>query len=122
MFAKLKYILFDFSDDFVNDFLDAFKKSVIFLMVGIIAGIVQEVASVEVAGAVAGGCMLVFGFVWGRSLVSSLAILGTISNNLMIRITLIVLIYAIAICVGYIFFLWCLIKIIVVFIKKISKN
>lgn len=122
MFAKLKYILLDFSDNFKNDFLDAFKKSVVFLVVGIIAGIVQGIANVEVAGAIAGGCILAFGFVWGRSLVSSLAILGTISNNLMIRITLIVLIYAIAIGVGYIYFLWCLIKMIVVVIKKISKN
>lgn len=122
MFAKLKYILFDFSDNFKNDFLDAFKKSVVFIVVGIIAGIVQAIADIEVAGAIAGGCIVIFGFIWGRSLVSSLAILGNISKNFIIRMYLILLIYVIAICVGYIYFIWCLIKMIVILIKKVLKN
>lgn len=122
MFSKLKYILFDFSDNFKNDFLDVFKKSVAFLVVGIIALIIYGFTNLEAAGIVAGGCELIFGFMWGRNLVSSLAILGSISNNFIIRMFLIVIIYAIAIVVGYIYFLWCLIKMIVIAVKNTKKE
>lgn len=36
MFSKLKYILFDFSDNFKNDYLSLTKKTIIFLVAGII--------------------------------------------------------------------------------------
>lgn len=32
MFSKLKYILFDFSDNFKNDYLSLTKKTIIFLV------------------------------------------------------------------------------------------
>ncbi len=118
MFSKLKYILFDFSDNFKNDFLNNFKKSAVFLVVGIIALLLSEI--LESAGAVAGGCILIFGFLWGRSLIASLSILGGISNNIMIKWTILIFLYIIGIAFGYIYFLWCVIKMIVVLIKKIK--
>lgn len=36
MFSKLKYILFDFSDNFKSDYLSLTKKTIIFLVAGII--------------------------------------------------------------------------------------
>lgn len=120
MFSKLKYILFDFSDDFKNDFLNTLKKSAAFLVVGIIALFLSEI--LEPASIIAGGCILIFGFIWGRSLISSLAIFGSISNNFIIRLFMVVIIYGISIAFGYIYFLWCFIKFIICLIKQSKKD
>lgn len=120
MFSKLKYILFDFSDNFKNDFLNTLKKSIAFLVIGVIALLLSGV--LDPASIVAGGCILIFGFLWGRSLISSLAIFGSISNNFIIKLFLVVFIYAISIAFGYIYFLWCFIKFIICLIKQSKKD
>lgn len=115
MFSKLKYILFDFSDNFKNDFLGLFKKSIAFLVIGIIMFPFMD--KVEVIGVIGGVALFIFGFMWGRDLISSLAVFGSISNNVMIKWTILIFLYIIGIAFGYIYFLWCVIKMIVVLIK-----
>ena len=116
MFEKIKYILFDFSDNFKHDFLNTLKKSAAFFIIGIIAVTLKN--SIEFAGFLGSLCIFIFGFMWGRSLINSLAILSTVSNNFMIRLTLTIVLYAIGIIFGYIYFLWCLIKMLIILIKK----
>ena len=118
MFSKLRYILFDFRDNFKNDFLDLFKKSIAFLVLGIIMFPFADKS--EVVGGIGGVLLFVFGFMWGRDLISSLAIFGSISSNIMIKWTILIFLYLIGIAFGYIYFLWCVIKMIVVLIKKIK--
>ncbi|MCM1234980.1 MAG: hypothetical protein NC489_33190 [Ruminococcus flavefaciens] len=116
MFSKLKYILFDFSENFKNDFLGLFKKSIAFLVIGIIMFPFMD--KVEIIGGIGGVALFMFGFLWGRGLVSSLAGLGSISSNIIIKWTILIFLYIIGIAFGYIYFLWCVIKMIVVLIKN----
>lgn len=120
MFSKLRYILFDFSENFKSDFLNTLKKSAIFLAVGIIALFLSTV--LEPASLVSTGCILIFGFIWGRSLISSLAILGSISNNFIIKWCILIFIYVVSIAFGYVYFLWCTVKFIIYLIKESAKN
>lgn len=115
MFAKLKYILFDFSDNFKNDFLGLLKKTAVFLIVGIIAMLLSDL--IEPAGYVAGGCELIFGFLWGRNLIASFIDFSSISSNFIIKWAIVIFVFIIGIAFGYIYFLWCVIKMIVVLIK-----
>lgn len=119
MFSKLKYILFDFSDNFKNDFLGLLKKTIAFLVIGIIMFPFMDKA--EVIGGIGGVLLFIFGFLWGRDLVSSLAGLENICGNIMIKWTILIFLYIIGIVFGYIYFLWCVIKMIVVLIKDSKK-
>lgn len=63
MFSKLKYILFDFSDNFKNDYLSLTKKTIIFLVAGIIMfSFKNSNNTVYTIGCFA---IIIFGFLWG---------------------------------------------------------
>lgn len=120
MISRLKYILFDFSDNFKTDFLDLLKKSIAFLIIGIIAFIFADLS--DIVEIIASAGIVIFGFVWGRGLFAGLLGFSNLSNNLVIKIAILVFSFTIGIFAGYIYFLWCLIKMAIVFIKDISKN
>lgn len=120
MFSKLKYILFDFSDNFKNDYLSLTKKTIIFLVAGIIMiAFINSNHAVYTIGCFA---IIIFGFLWGINLANSLFSFTNISSNVMIRMTLKLIVFAISFIFGYIYFIWSTIKFIIVLIKKQAKK
>jgi hypothetical protein len=120
MFSKLKYILFDFSDNFKNDYLSLTKKTIIFLVAGIIMfSFINSNNTVYTIGCFA---IIIFGFLWGINLAKSLFSFTNISSNIMIRMTLKLIVFAISFIFGYIYFIWSTIKFIIVLIKKQAKK
>ena len=118
MFSKLKYILFDFSDNFKNDYLSLTKKTIIFLVAGIIMfSFKNSNNTVYTIGCFA---IIIFGFLWGINLANSLFSFTNISS--MIRMTLKLIVFAISFIFGYIYFIWSTIKFIIVLIKKQAKK
>ena len=119
MFSKLKYILFDFSDNFKNDYLSLTKKTIIFLVAGIIMFSFKNSNNTVYAI----GCFaIIFGFLWGINLANSLFSFTNISSNVMIRMTLKLIVFAISFIFGYIYFIWSTIKFIIFLIKKQAKK
>ncbi len=120
MFSKLKYILFDFSDDFKENYLTLIKKSIAFLILGIIMFPFMD--KVEVIGGIGGIALFIFGFLWGRNLTASLSGLYNLPRNIIIKWLILIALFAVGIVFGYIYFLWCTIKFIVVLIKNRDKD
>lgn len=120
MFSKLKYILFDFSNNFKNNFLALFKKSIIFLIVGIVASIFSGTS--EIIELISGGGIVIFGFMWGRNLFADLLGFSNLSNNIVIKISILIFAFTIGIFAGYIYFVWCLIKTAIIFVKNLSRD
>lgn len=120
MISKLKYILLDFGNDFKNDFLNTLKKSIVLLIIGIAGFIFKEKADFMIIAAIIG--LLGFGFIWARNLTSSLVNLSNITSNVVLKWTIFFITFTIGTIFGYIYFIWCLIKMIVVVIKQIAKK
>ena len=120
MIEKIKYILFDFSDEFKNDFLNTFKKTLVFLIIGAVG--LALVSVNDVFSAVGGLGIVVFGFLWGREFVGSVSSFGNNINNFIFKLFWIIFMFFIALAVGYVYFAWCVIKIIIFYIKKATKN
>lgn len=118
MFSKLRYILFDFSDNFKNDFLSVFKSSIAFLIIGMIAKAFTN--KFEYADIIAIICLLVFGFMWGKNLTTALVNFSNITSNAVLKWTIMLIMFAIGTLFGYIYFAWCLVKMIIVLIKKLA--
>ena len=120
MFSKLKYILFDFSDNFKNDYLSLTKKTIIFLVAGIIMfSFKNSNNTVYTIGCFA---IIIFGFLWGINLANSLFSFTNISSNVMIRMRLQKLLVLMSFIFGYIYFIWSTIKFIIFLIKKQAKK
>ena len=120
MFAKLKYIFLDFSDYFKKDFISTLKRSVIFLIIGIVTLFIP--GSSGVLSLIKGLSFLIFGLFWSRDLVSSLTTAALLPKNVMIKMVLLIVLYAVCLIVGYIYFLWCIIKMIIIMIKPKGKK
>lgn len=120
MIEKIKYILFDFSDGFKNDFFNTFKKTIIFLIAGAVCLPLSGVN--EVFSVIGGLGIVVFGFLWGREFVASISSFGNFMNNSIFKLFWIIFMFLIALTIGYIYFAWCVIKIIIFYIKKATKN
>ncbi|MDO4154759.1 MAG: hypothetical protein Q4E21_07920 [Clostridia bacterium] len=116
MFSKLKYILFDFSDTCKNDILSETKRTIVFLIVGLIA--FPFIGKSEWLGGIGGLCLCVFGFMWGRALVSSLAGLGSLIKNDMLKWMFIIIFFGVCVLIGFIYFVWCMVKLIVMAVRK----
>lgn len=116
----LKNLLFDFSDDFKNTYKNVLKKSIAFLILALLFA--PFTGKSNIIGAICLICLIAFGFTWGKNMVDSLtefgSILGGISNNAAIRITVTILFYLIGIAIGYIYFLWSTIKFLICLVKK----
>ncbi|WP_296968452.1 hypothetical protein [uncultured Eubacterium sp.] len=116
----LKKLLFDFSDDFKNTYKNVLKKSIVFLIMALL--LAPFTGRSSIVGAICLICLIAFGFIWGKNMVDSLvafgSILGGISNNAAIRITVTILFYIIGIVIGYIYFLWSTIKFIICLVKR----
>ena len=120
MFSKLKYILFDFSDNFKQDYLSLVKKTIIILVAGIIMyAFGGQKGAIYTIGCIA---ILVFGLLWGINLVKMLYGAVNVSSNLMIRLTLKIILYVISFIFGYVYFVWSTVKFIIVLIKKSKKK
>lgn len=120
MFQKIKYVLFDFSDGFKNNFMALFKKTAVLLVIGLIVcclGSINETLSM-----IGGACLVVFGFLWGRDLVGTLVNLTSSINNFFFKFFAFIFTIAIALLVGFVYFLWCVIKIIIYYVKKSSAK
>ncbi len=120
MFSKLRFILLDFSDNFKNDFLSTFKKSIAFLIAGIIA--YAFIDKFEYAYIIAAIGLFGFGFIWGRNLTTSLVNFSNITSNVVLKWTIMLIMFVIGTAFGYIYFAWCLIKMIIVIIKKLANK
>lgn len=120
MINKIKYILFDFSDGFKNDFIAILKKTIAFLIVGAVCLPLSGVN--EVFSVVGGLGFVVFGFMWGREFVSSISSMGNMINNIIFKLFWIIFMAAISLIFGFVYFIWCVIKIIVYYIKRAAKN
>lgn len=116
MIEKIKYVLLDFSDGFKNNFMVLFKKTAVFLIVGLVLLPFSGVA--EFFTLVSGLCLVVFGFLWGRNLISGIASFGNSISNFFFKIFWIIFTFAAALIFGFIYFIWCVIKIVIYYIKK----
>lgn len=121
MIGKIKYILLDFSEGFKNNFMALFKKTAILLIVGLALLPLNGVA--EVFTLISGVCIVVFGFLWGRSFIGEVASFGNSINNFFFKIFWVIFMFATALVFGFVYFAWCVVKIIIYYIKKnISKE
>lgn len=120
MFAKLKYIFLDFSDDFKSDFKSTLKKSIVFLIIGIITLFFSS--SSGAVSLIRGLSFLIFGLFWSRDLVSSLTTAALLPKNVMIKMVLLLALYVVCLIIGYFYFLWCIIKMIIIFAKPKEKK
>lgn len=120
MISRLKYILFDFSNNFKDDFLSTLKKSIALLIIGVIGSVFMDKA--DFMGIIAGIGLFGFGFIWGRTLTTALVDFSNITSNIMLKWTIMIFMLAIGIAFGYIYFVWCLIKMIVVVIKQLANK
>jgi hypothetical protein len=120
MLSKIKYVLFDFSDNFKNDFITMFKKSIAFLVIGVIMYALKNVN--ETVGYIGAIGILIFGIMWGKNLVTFLASIASLPQNVMIKWTCLFILFIICFCLGYIYFAWCVVKMIIYLIKKHSSK
>lgn len=128
MLNKIKYVLFDFSENFKNDFVNLFKKTAILLALGIILFLVGCISSSSDIFAAIGSIgmilMVIFGFIWGRNFTSVTSLFQTIqrhnANNIIINLFCIVFSFLFSLVIGFIYFIWCVVKMIIYTIK--SKN
>lgn len=116
MIEKIKYVLFDYSEGFKNDFIATLKKTIAFLIIGAVCLPLSGVN--EVFSVVGGLGIVVFGFMWGREFVGSISTMGNTINNFIFKLFWIIFMFAIALVVGFAYFVWCLIKIVIYYIKK----
>lgn len=120
MIQKIKYVLFDFSEDFKNNFMALFKKTAALLVIGLIVcclGSINETLSM-----IGGGCLVVFGFLWGRDFVGTFFNLASSFNNFFFKMFAFIFTIAIALLVGFVYFLWCVVKVIVYYIKRSANS
>lgn len=120
MFERIKYVLFDFSEGFKNDFVGMFKKTVVFI---VLAAVCLPLSGVNEIFSLAGGFGVVaFGFMWGRSFVSSISSLGNSINNIIFKLFWIIFMFALSLVLGFAYFVWCLVKMVIYCIKKSSTK
>lgn len=120
MLAKLKYIFLDFSDVFKNDFINSLKKSVIFLIAGIVLYSLQNVN--DTCGTIGALCLIIFGIFWCKNLFSALIHSISIPNNIVLKWVLYAIIAIVCFVIGYIYFVWSIVKMLIYYIKKNSKK
>lgn len=120
MLSKLKYIFLDFSDDFKRDFISTLKKSVIFLIIGIVTLFISD--SSGAVSLIKGLSFLIFGLFWCRDLVAALTAAVLLPKNIMIKLVLLLALYVVCLFIGYIYFLWCIVKMVVILIKPKEKK
>lgn len=120
MIQKIKYVLFDFSEGFKNNFMALFKKTAALLVIGLIACCLGSIS--ETLSMIGGGCLVVFGFLWGRDFVGTIFNLASSINNFFFKIFAFIFTIAIALLVGFVYFMWCVIKVIVYYIKRSVNN
>ena len=120
MIKKIKYIFLDFSEGFKNDFLNTFKKSVIFLVAGIILYALQNLN--DTIGSIGAICIVIFGIFWCKNLFSALKNAIHIPNNIALQWVLYAIIAVICFIIGYIYFAWSVVKIIVYYMKRAKQS
>lgn len=120
MISKIKYVLFDYSNNFKNDFMKLFKKSIAFLIIGIIFFALNGVN--ETFGFIGSISLIIFGIMWCRNILVFLTGLSLFPKNVILKWTCMLIAFMICFCLGYIYFLWCSIKMLIIFVKKATKK
>ena len=116
MFQALKRTLFDYSENCKADIVYLLKKTCAFLIVGLILSPFME--RVEWLGLIGGICLIIFGFQWGRGLFGAVDFATSLTSNVVLKWTFLIIGFGIICCLGYIYFLWCMIKLLIIFIKN----
>lgn len=121
---RVKYVLFDFSENFKDDFLNTLGKSVVFIIGTVVFGIISAIlgGSNEIVYGIAAVCAIITGILWGRSFSSVFslgdAIRSIFSNNVIMQWFALILSYVAIFLLGWVYFLWCVIKFVICLIKK----
>lgn len=118
MLRALKRTLLDYSEGCKEDILYLLKKTCAFLIVGLILSPFME--RVEWLGGIGGICLIIFGFQWGRGLLGAVDFATRLTNNSFLKWTILIIGFGIVCCLGYIYFLWCMIKLLIIFMKNKS--
>lgn len=116
MFRALKRTLFDYSEDYRADILYLLKKTLLFLTVGLVT--FPFANQVEFLGYIGSLCLIVFGFQWGRGLLGAVDFATRLTNNVFLKWILLIIGFAVVSVLGYIYFTWCMIKLLIIFIKN----
>lgn len=116
MFSALKRTLFDYSDGCKQEILYLLKKTCVFLIVGLI--LFPFMGRIEWLGGIGGICLIIFGFQWGRGLLGAVDFATRLTNNGFLKWMILIIGFGIVAALGYIYFLWCMIKLIVILIKN----
>lgn len=123
MVKKLKYIFCDFSDDFKSEFLSLLKKSIWFLIIGVIGMILMRSESVSGFGEIMYALgFIIFGLIWAHKIASTLTIMALCPKNIMIKMVLLIAAYMVCMIIGYIYFVWSTVKIIIIAIINYKKK
>lgn len=122
MLQSIKYILFDFSDDFKKDYLNTLTKSILFLILGIVLMMIGSKANNENLEAIGSFSILIFGLFWGVNLYRRFIDFKNLSQNFVIKVFIFGFVLFVSICFGYIYSVWGLIKLVIWFIIKQTKN
>lgn len=120
MIQKLKYIFFDFSNAFKKDFIATFKKSVVFLVLGVMGLALSGINST--LSAIGGLGILLFGVIWAKGLATGLTSLVAIPRNFFFKFFTFIFVYAFCMLLGYIYFAWGCVKMIIIAVKTAKKN
>lgn len=118
MFQALKKTLFDYSNGCKEEILYLLKKTCAFLIVGLILFPFME--HVDWLGGIGGICLIIFGFQWGRGLLNSVGLAMSFTNNGILKWIILIIGFGIVCCLGYVYFIWCMIKLLIIFIKNKS--
>ncbi len=116
MFSALKRTLFDYSDGCKQEILYLLKKTCAFLIVGFPLFLFME--RIEWLGGIGGICLMIFGFQWGRGLLGAVDFATRLTNNGFLKWTILIIGFGIVTVLGYIYFIWCMIKLLIIFIKN----
>lgn len=118
MFSALKRTLFDYSEECKADILYLLKKTCAFLIVGLIFFVIGEQIDIEWVAGIGGLCLLIFGFQWGRGLFGAVDFAVRFIKDGVLKWVFLFLGCGFIACLGYIYFLWCMIKLLIIFIKN----
>lgn len=119
MFSKIKYVLFDYSDKFKDDFWSLFTKTALLLIAGIIMFALSGIN--DTLGSIGAFALLIFGLIWGREIVGLIPPPSFVSN-FVIRMFWIMFSFMLSFIVGFIYFAWCVVKIVICYIKGNTVN
>lgn len=122
MIEKFKSLFLDYSDSFKEKFLFTLKKSIIFLIVGLILFCINNDVT-KLIGAI---CIIIFGLFWASGLTKTLLDISSgymiFGSNSLIKFFITILIFIVCMALGYLYFAWGIIKLIIMKGGKVMIN